>query len=230
MHYFKDRKQAGELLVERIKKYNPKYTKPTVIALDEGGVLAGVEIAKGLHAPMYMLTTEDVDLPGENTSVGIASSEGNFIYNSVYSSGQLDELKGDYRQIIDQEQFKAFQKLNRIIGKDGLIKKSLLKKHEIILVSDGLKDPMKLEVAADFLKPIDAEKLIIATPIATVDVVDKMHLLADEVYCLGVIESYFLVDHYYQNNNLPDHKTAVKMVKNIVFSWQSDPKNITQKA
>lgn len=219
MHYFKDRQQAGELLVEKIKRQKKTYSNPAIIALDEGGVLVATEISKKLHAPMYMLTTEDVELPGENSTIGMASSQGNFIYNNVYSSGQLDEIKGDYRQIIDQEQYKAFQKLNRIVGKDGLIKKDLLKKHEIILVTDGLRDPMKLEVAADFLKPIDAKKIVIAVPIATVDVVDRMHLLADEVYCLGVIESYFLVDHYYQSNNIPDRKTAVKMIKNIVFNW-----------
>lgn len=219
MHYFEDRKQAGKLLAEKMKKSRPSYVNPAVLALNEGGAVIGAELAKALHASLYILSTEDVELPGEGDPVGIASSEGNFMYNSMYSSGQMDELRGDYRQVIEQERFRAFQKLNRIVGKDGIIRKELLKRHEIIMVSDGLKDPLKLEVAVDYLKPIAARKLVIATPIATVAVIDKMHLLGDEIFCLGVIDNYLTTHHYYQNNDIPDHKTVVEMMKNIVLSW-----------
>lgn len=219
MHYFTDRKQAGELLGKRIKRISVNYQKPTVIALNEGGAMIGVEISRKLRCGLFMLTTADVDIPGEGEAIGIASSEGNFTYNPAYSSGQLEEMNNDYRPIIDQERYHAFQKLNRIVGKEGYIKKSLLKKHEIILAADGLRDSMQLEVAVDYLKPIDARKIIVATPIAAVSVIDRLHLLADEIYCLGVVDNYFSTKHYYQNNQIPDHKTAVKMIKNSVFSW-----------
>jgi len=219
MHYFEDRKQAGKLLAEKMKKSSASYVNPAVLALNEGGAVIGAELAKTLHASMYILSTEDVNLPGEGAPVGIASSAGNFLYNSAYSTGQMDELKGDYRQVIDQERYRAFQTLNRIIGKDGIIHKELLKRHEIIMVSDGLKDPLKLEVAVDYLKPIASRKMVIATPIATVAVIDKMHLLADEIYCLGVIDNYLTTHHYYQNNDIPDHATVVEMMRNIVLNW-----------
>ena len=218
MHYFKDRSEAGRLLAEKIKAKGGFYVNPAVIALNEGGVLVGAELARTLHATMYILETENIDIPGEGTA-GIASSEGNFTYSSMYSAGQVEEMKSDYHQVIDQERLRAFQKLNRIIGRDGVIKKQLLKRHEIILVSDGLKDPLKLEIAVDYLKPIAARKIIIATPIATLPVVDRMHLAADELFCLGVIDNYMTTDHYYEENNLPTHEQAVDITQKIVLNW-----------
>lgn len=218
MHYFKDRSEAGRLLAEKIKSAGDFYVNPAVIALSPGGTLVGAEICRRIHASMYLLATENIEIPGEGTA-GIASSEGNFTFSSQYSSGQIDEIQNDYRQVIDQERYKAFQKLNRIVGRDGVIKKQLLKRHEILLVSDGMKDPLALEIAIDYLKPIDARKIIIATPIATLPVVDRMHLSADQIFCLGVIDNYMTTDHYYEQNNLPSNEQAIELTKKIVLNW-----------
>ncbi len=205
-------------MAEKIRAAGAFYVNPAVITLDEGGALVGAEISRRIHAAMYILKTENIDIPGEGTA-GITSSEGNFMYNSLYSSGQIEEIKSDYRQVIDQERLRAFQKLNRIIGRDGVINKQLLKRHEIILVSDGVKDPLKLEIAVDFLKPIAVRKIIIATPIATLSVVDYMHLAADEIFCMGVIENYMATDHYYEDNSIPTHEQAVEITKKIILNW-----------
>ncbi len=218
MQYFKSRTEAGRLLLEQIRSKGDFYINPAVIALSSGGSLVASEIARGLHASLYIIETETVDIPGEGT-IGTASTGGNFVYSSKYSDGQLDYLKSNYHQVIGQEQFKAFQKLNRIIGHDGVIKKELLKRHEIILVSDSLEDRSQLEVVIDYLKPIEIRKLIIATPITALSVVDYMHLSSDQIFCLGVVENYLKTDHYYTDNILPTYEQAVQSIRKVVFSW-----------
>lgn len=190
-----------------------------VIALSEGGVLVGAEIAKKLHASLYLLATADISLPREPQPIATMSSAGTFTYNSSLSVGQLEEATEDYRSLIDQERFEAFQQLNRIVGKDGAIKKSLLQRHTVVLVSDGLNNALSLDVAADFVKPIDINKIIIATPIATIQAVDRMHIVGDEIYCLGIVDNYLSTNHYYDKNDIPDHKTVVELMKNIVLNW-----------
>jgi predicted phosphoribosyltransferase len=74
-------------------------------------------------------------------------------------------------------------------------------------------------VAADFVKPIDVEKLVIAAPITTVPALDRMHILGDEIFCLGIVHNYFTTDHYYEEDDVPDHQTVVDIMKNIVLSW-----------
>ncbi len=217
MHYFTDRAQAGALLAERLSAY--KTENCAIIALSEGGILVGAQIAKHIHAALYFLATEAVRLPGEPDPLAVMSSAGTFTYNNAYSSGQLEELNSDYRQVIDQERVETFHRLNKLIGKDGIIKTPLLKRHTVIIVSDGFKSGLSLDVAADFMKYIAVKKLIVATPIASIDAVDRIHRLADEIHCLSVIENYFDTNHYFQDNQLPDHASAMELIKNIVFNW-----------
>lgn len=217
MHYFVDRWQAGSLLAEKLLPY--KTENCAVIALSEGGVLVAAEIAKRIHAALYFLATETVRLPGEPDPLAVMSSAGTFTYNHAYSAGQLEEFNDDYRQVIDQERLETFHKLNRLIGKDGVIKTPLLRRHVVILVSDGFKSGLSLDVAADFMKYIAVKKLVVAVPVASVQSVDRIHRLADEIHCLGVIENYFDTNHYYEHNELPDHASAMQLMKNIVFDW-----------
>jgi predicted phosphoribosyltransferase len=217
VRYFKNRTQAGRLLAEKIiPEANENYT---VVALSEGGVLVGAEIAKKIHSRLYILTSKDITMPREIDPLAAMSSEGTFTYNSSLSAGQLEELTSDYRTVIDQERLKTFQELNRIVSNDGVIDRDTLKDQVVILASDGLKNGLSLDVAADYLKPIKCKKIIVTVPIANVSAIDRMHLLADQIYCLGAVENYFSTDHYYEENVIPDHKTVVEIMKNIVLNW-----------
>lgn len=217
MRYFKNRTEAGRLLAEKIEP--DAQDNYTVVALSEGGVLVGAEVAKKLHTSLYLLTTRDITMPMELDPLASMSSEGTFTYNSSLSAGQLEELTSDFRPIIDQERLNTFQELNRLVSKDGVIDRNMLKEHTIILASDGFKNGLSLDVAADYLKPINAKKIIVTVPIASVPAIDRMHLLADQIYCLGAVENYFSTDHYYEENTIPDHKTVVEIMKNIVLNW-----------
>lgn len=218
MRYFEDRTQAGKILLEKIGNRS-EFLNPAIISIGEGGVLVGAEIAKGLHGAFYLLATDNIELPGEGLSAGTISSEGNFLYNSEFSTGEMQAIQSEFRQIIDEERYRAFQRMNRLVGKDGEINKNLLKRHEIILVSDGFQDSLSLEVAVDFIKPIHCRKTIIATPLATIDVVDKMRILGDDAYYLSILEGAFGVNHYYNQNDIPKYDKAIEIVKNTVFNW-----------
>ena len=70
------------------------------------------------------------------------------------------------------------------------------------------------------MKPIKVQRLIMATPFASVQAVDQMHVLADEIVCLDVMENIISVDHYYENSVLPDHETIISVIENIVLQWK----------
>jgi len=205
------------MLAENLKPHNTENC--VVISLSEGGVVVGAEIAKALHTALFLLVTEDVDLPGEHKPVATMSAAGTFTYNNEYSTGELEAINADYRSVIEQNRMAAFQKLNRIDSREADIPKALLKNHTVIIVSDGLRNGLSLDVAADFLKPIKTKKIIAATPVASVPAVDRMHLLADEICCLGVIEDFIDTSHYYQDNELPSHQTVIETMKNIILNW-----------
>jgi putative phosphoribosyl transferase len=216
--YFSSRLQAGRMLASRLSvKY--RYESCAVIALSDGGVIVGAQIAQQLHCILNLLLSEEINLPREPIAVGGITSDGNFSYNSEYSGSEIDEIMAESRGTIEAQKLTKLHELNQM-STGGLINKKLLVGQHVILVSDGLANPFSLDVALQFLKTVNMEKLIIATPLASVRTVDWMHLYADEIYCLSVVDDYISTDHYYDNNDVPDHQTIVKTIETIVLNWK----------
>lgn len=216
--YFKDRHQAGQQLAAKLADY--RYENTAVVALSDGGVIIGAEIAKALHCVLTMLLIEEITLPGENNPLAVINQDGGFTYNNMFSAGQIEGFAAEYRTFIEQEKMQKSHAINRLLGDGGLIRPDLLHGRNVILVSDGLQSGLSLDAAADFLKPIKLEKLIVATPLASVSAVDRMHLLADEIVCLSVVENFMTIGHYYDNNAMPSHEQLVKTIETIVLNWK----------
>jgi putative phosphoribosyl transferase len=217
--YFKNRTQAGKIIAKKLApKY--RYENCAVVALSDGAVVIGAEIAKELHCVLTMLLTEDIKLPGEHDSLAVVDQSGNFTYNSMFSAGQLEAFTGEYHSYIEQAKREQMHAINRLLGDGGLIRAELLRNHHVILVSDGLKNALSLDAAAQFLKPIKTEGTVVATPFASVPAVDRIHLLADDIVCLNVLENYMTTNHYYDDNKLPSHDKIIETIQNIVIQWK----------
>jgi predicted phosphoribosyltransferase len=217
--YFKTRVEAGNLLADQIvDKYRNQNC--TVVALSDGGVMVGAQIALRLKCVLTLLLTAPLTLPHEIDDVGVVSQRGDITYSDMYSAGELEELQSEFRTFIEEERIRTIHEMNSLLGRGGLIRRDLLSKHNVILVSDGLNSGLSLEAAAGYLKPVDFKKLIVAVPIASVKAVDRMHVLADEIYCLSVLGDYINTNHYYDAEDIPDHKAVVKTVREIVLNWK----------
>ena len=216
--YFESRGQAGVMLAGLLEeKY--RYENCAVIALSDGAVLVGEQIAFRLHCVLTLLLTEEIEVPGESLSFGAVSQTGNFTYNSAFSEGEIDGYTSEFHGYLDEQKREAFGRINRLIGDGGTIDQDVLRDHSIILVSDGLDGGASLDVALDFLKPIRYDKLIVASPVATIAAVDKVHVQADEVHILDVKENYIATDHYYTNNDIPEHEETIERISQILMKW-----------
>ncbi|MEI7683115.1 MAG: hypothetical protein WCJ24_02330 [Candidatus Saccharibacteria bacterium] len=217
--YFKNRTEAAGKLTQLITpKY--RYENCAVVALSDGGVVIASNIAAQLHCVLMMLLTEPVTLPGENSPVGSIDQSGGFTFNGSFSTGQLEDFQSEYRNYIEQQKLEKLHRMNSLLGSGGIIEPDLLRYHNVILVSDGLSTGLSLNAAAAYLKPYKLEKLIVVTPVASVDAVDRMHLLADDMYCLSVTENYINTNHYYEDNTLPTHEEIITTIKDIVLNWK----------
>lgn len=216
--YFESRSQAGQLLAQQLfEKY--RYEDCAVVALNDGGVLVGEQIAEELHCVLTMLLSEEIDVPGESASFGSVSQEGNFTYNSEFSTGEIDGYTSEFHGYLDEKKREAFNKLNRLLGDGGVISSELLRDRVIILVADGFSNVSSLDVAFDYLKPIRTKKLVVAAPLATVGVVDQLHVAADELHILDVKENFLGVDHYYEDNYIPSREETIAKINQIILNW-----------
>lgn len=217
--YFENRGQAGQLLAAQLaKRY--RYDDCAVVALSDGAVLVGEQIAAALHCILTMLLIEDIDVPGESMSFGGVSQNGTFTYNGMFSAGEVEEYTSEFHGYLDEQKREKFQKINRLLGDGGIISNDMLRDRTVILVADGIDNGAAIDVAMDFLKPIRVAKVVVATPIATVPAVDKLHMIADELHILDVKENFMGTNHYYEDNIIPSHEDTIAKINQIVLNWK----------
>ena len=219
MMYFHSRAEAGEQLARQLFD-NYRYDNTAVVALGDGGVAVGEPVAERLHCILTLLLSENVDIPGENQTFGAVASTGDFTYNSELASSEISGYAAEFHGYLEEQKRVAFHKINRLIGDGGIIDRDLLRDHTVILVSDGLNDATIIDVVLDFLKPIRINKLVIASPIASVEMVDKVHIVADELHILDVKSNYLDTNHYYDQNDLPTHEETIAKINQIVLNWR----------
>jgi putative phosphoribosyl transferase len=216
--YFASRTDAGQQLAKELEKY--RFENTAILALSNGGVVIGAQIAAELHCPLMFLLMQDIKLPGENSVLGVVDQNGGFTYNDMFSAGELEGLTQEFHGFIEQQKMEKWHELNRLLSDSGLVDADILRDRNIILVSDGLINGMSLDSAVQFLKPVRIKRLIVATPLASVSAVDKMHLLADELHVLSVYDGTFELDHYYEKNDVPDQETIVKTLNEAILHWK----------
>ena len=217
--YFESRMQAGALLAEKLMDY--RYENSAVIALGEGGVLVGEQIAVQLHCVLMMLLSEGIEVPGEGLNFGAVAQSGDFTYNSDFSDGEIDGYTSEFHSYLEEQKREAYQKLNRLIGDGGVIDKDMLRDRTIILVSDGFGNNLSaLDVALGFLKSIRIEKLVVAVPVCDVSAVDRLHITVDDLHILDVKGNYMGTDHYYDDNLLPSLEETVEKINQVILNWR----------
>ena len=112
--YFESRAQAGQILAEQlVEKY--RYENCAVVALSDGAVQVGEQIATALHSILTMLLVEDIQVPGENMSFGGVSQNGGFTYNGMFSAGEVEEYASEYHGYLEEQKREAFQRINRLL-------------------------------------------------------------------------------------------------------------------
>ena len=218
MYYFPSRQAAGDLLADQLAKY--RYEDCAVIALSDGGVVVGAQIAAQLHCPLNMLLTDSIHLQGEHDVLAQIDHFGDVTFNDLYSVGELEDMRSENFNYIEQQKIQKVFEMNRLVGQGGVIKADLLRRRNVIVVSDGLANGLSMRAAAEYLKPIRIERLIMVTPFASVSAVDLMHILADEIICLNVLEDIISIDHYYDDNRLPPHEKVVRIIEDIILHWK----------
>lgn len=217
--YFESRAQAGKILAAQLAPQY-RYENCVVVALNDGAVQVGEQIAEALHCILTMLLIEDIQIPGEGLSFGGVSQSGGFTYNGMFSAGEVEEYSSEFHGYLEEQKREAFQKINRLLGDGGIIDSEMLRDHTVILVADGIDNGAVIDVALDFLKPIRIQKLIVATPVATIPAVDKLHMAADELHILDVKENFMGTDHYYEQNDIPSHEDTIAKINQIVLNWR----------
>jgi putative phosphoribosyl transferase len=118
--YFASRVQAGRMLAARLKeKY--RYENCAVLALSDGGVMVGAQIAAELHCVLTLLQMAEIALPREPEALAAITPDGVVSYNHSYSDREIDEMSSENQGLIEQEKLRQMHDMNRLVGRGGTV-------------------------------------------------------------------------------------------------------------
>jgi len=203
VYVFKDRKEAGWLLAQKLLKY--KDIDGIVLGIPSGGVPVAAGIAKALGLPLDVIIVRKIQLP-DNTEAG---------FGAVGPDGEVSlntNLVSQLR-LTEEEVKKQIQiTVDTIKRRNGLFREgrpfSLLKDKVVIIVDDGLASGYTMLSAVDFIKRHKPEKVVVAVPTAPKGTVDLILPQVDELVCLNVRSgfTFAVADAYEKWYDLEDEE------------------------
>lgn len=192
---FRDRVDAGRQLAVQLGSYANR-KDVTVLGIPRGGVTVAFEVAQALNAPMDILLSRKLGVPGnEELAFGaIADGDARYLDKQVIEATRISE-----------------QQIARVTleAKDTLQQRALLYRGNspplqvtektVILVDDGIATGSSVYAAICALKQMKPLKIVLAVPVAPACTCNWLKTEVDELVCLYSPEQFYAVGQFYES-------------------------------
>jgi putative phosphoribosyl transferase len=180
--------------------------KAVVIAIPNGGVPLGIEIARALKAELEVLVCRKLALPmNQEGGLGALAEDGTLVINQ-----DVIERDGISREQIDYEaeNVKANVRARSLKYKSD-DPPARLTGRVAIIVDDGLASGITMQVAVESVKHRHPREIVAAVPIASSTGYKRATGAADKVFScvIGTQSKFYLADYYRHWRDIPDDET-----------------------
>lgn len=192
---FRDRLQAGLLLAQRLTEY--KDSKETVVlGIPRGGIVVAKKVADELKVPLDIVVTRKIGAPGqEELAIGAIGPQGFKVLDQDLIS-RLGVEEEYINKKVEEERKKLEERIK--IYRTGRRDLNLVGK-TVILVDDGIATGATVEAAINYLREMEAKRVVLAVPVAPTDSLEKLEELVDELIALETPKDFFAVGQFYKN-------------------------------
>jgi putative phosphoribosyl transferase len=190
---FRDRRDAGERLAQRLERYRGA-EGVLVLAIPRGGVVVGDVVARALDIPMDILIVRKIGFPGNpELGIGAVSETGIVILDEGFISHYgvpkeyVDQaLRAKKKEIEDRiKTYRGGKRLRDLTG------------WTVLLVDDGVATGGTMKAAISTLREEALKKLVVAVPVSSPTTAQELEREADEFVCLELPESFAAVGGSY---------------------------------
>lgn len=190
---FRDRRQAGQVLAQRLEAYR-RTDNLLVLALPRGGVAVGYEVARALEAPLDVFVVRKLGYPGhEEYAMGAIASGGVRVMNPQTGMDVAPQILAgivarEQAELVRREQL--YRKDRPAASIDG---------RTVIVVDDGLATGATMHAAALAIRRQHPARLVIAVPVGAQDTCRRLQAEADEVVCAAMPDPFRAVGLWYRD-------------------------------
>jgi predicted phosphoribosyltransferase len=193
---FKNRFAAGEILSSALGKYKNDQDGVTVIGIARGGVVVAEPIAEKLDADFDIIVPRKLRSPhNSENAIGAIMHDGSFYLDSSTLQTQNDDISNEYIQMEKLKQKKEMERrLTMYRPYSGEYK---IRNRTVILVDDGIATGATMIVAARWIRKQYPRRLIIASPVAPEQVVERLKNEADQIEIIRKPSDFKAVEQFY---------------------------------
>ena len=192
---FRDRREAGRLLAQKLTTYNEQ-PGVIVLALPRGGVPIAYEVSRALQAPLDLFVVRKLGVPGqEQLAMGAVATGGVRVLNEPVVAGlRIPAAVVDAVTASQQRELAARERLYR-----GERPPPDVGGRTAILVDDGLATGATMRAAVAALRRQQPARVVVAVPVAAPETCDELRAVADDVICVVTPEPFHSVGLWYQD-------------------------------
>ena len=191
----RDRREAGQLLSERLTDYAHR-SGVLVLALPRGGVPVGFEIAKKLHLPLDICLVRKLGVPEyPELAMGAIATQGIVIINRSLVE-ELQISSSAIEATIEKEQKEIDRREKAYRGDRPL---PIILDQIIILVDDGIATGATIKAAIASLHQQQPQGIIVAVPVASRSCCQDLEPLVSQLICLQKFDSLSAISRAYRD-------------------------------
>lgn len=191
---FRDRREAGRKLAERLRPYEP--SRPVVLGIPRGGVVVAFEVARALGAELDVVVPRKVGAPG-NEEYGIgAVAPGGVVVRDGEALRALQVSDADFEagaKVALREAERRVARYRR--GRPPLD----LYGRTALLVDDGIATGVTARAAARATRALDAAEVVLAAPVAAREALARVRPEVDRVVVLSTPPDFRAVGLWYHS-------------------------------
>jgi putative phosphoribosyl transferase len=227
MYKYIDRVHAGKVLAEMITTVHGKIFNATVLAIPNGGIPVGIQIAEKLNAPLDMMIVRKLPIPYEpEAGFGAISADGEIVLNDSIVA-RIGLRDNEINQISARVIAEIKKRLKEYKGTTQPVYN--LKDRFVFMVDDGLASGYTMLAAVRTVRRYNPERIVIAVPTASKSAYVLLQHEVDGIICPDVRAGMFfaVADAYKNWYDLSANEVKHMLSKASVFHRACD-KNHSQ--
>jgi putative phosphoribosyl transferase len=216
---FADRSEAGRRLAEQLLRF--KDQRPVVLALPRGGVPVGFEVAQALDAPLDLVLVRKIGAPFQpELAVGAVVDGGRpetVVNEDLVRESHIPEsyiAEESARQLREIERRRELYLAGRArVPVEG---------RTAIVVDDGIATGATMEAALHATRRANPKRLVLATPVAPPDTIERLRHQADDVVCLATPRLFAAIGAFYADFRQLSDEEVVDLLRRAT-TFEEEP-------
>lgn len=205
---FSNRKEAGRLLSEELKKL--KVEADVVAGIPRGGIIVAAEISQGLNAQLDIALSRKIGAPNNpEFAIAAVSEDGNLFINEMTKQhfDKIDEyLKIEKARQLNEikRRIEVFRKIRPKVPLGGKI---------VVVTDDGIATGATLEAAILAIRNESPKKIIVALPVGPRYNLEKLAKEADMTISLAAPAFFASVGQFYEDFSQTTDEDVLEVLK-----------------